>query len=87
MKFLYKKNYNAKISSKVTPFPIQRREELIQEVIHNEKSITYAAKKLRIKYSTARIIIIKYRETGSIFNKNMHKRDLRQTSEDNQSFS
>ena len=87
MKFLYKKNYNAKISSKVSPFPMKRREELIQEVIFNEKSITYAAKKLRIKYSTARIIIIKYRETGSIFNKNMHKKEPRLTSEEVQSFS
>jgi hypothetical protein len=41
--------------------PIQRREELIHNVIHKGKSITYAAKKLRIKYSTARIIITKFR--------------------------
>ena len=61
MKFLYKKNHNAKISIKVKLIISQRREELINQVINKGKSITYAAKKLRIKYSTARTIIIKFR--------------------------
>jgi len=61
MKFLYKKIHNAKISIKVQLPIIQRREELINQVIRKGKSNTYAAKKLRIKYSTARMIIIKFR--------------------------
>lgn len=38
---------------------IQRREYLIEHVLKNNKSITYVAKKLRIKYSIARMIINK----------------------------
>lgn len=61
MKFLYKKTHNAKISIKVKFTITQRREELVNQVITKGKSMIYAAKKLRIKYSTARMIIIKYR--------------------------
>lgn len=50
---------------------------MIQSVLYRGKSITYASKKLRLKYSTARIIINKYKETGEIFVKDMHKKTSR----------
>ena len=56
-------------------FYVQRREELIKIVLENNKSIAYAAKKMGIKYATARFIVKKYASTGAITAKKTFKRN------------
>ena len=46
---------------------VNRREQLIKMVVEDDKHINKAAKKLGIKYSTAKLIIKKYKETGTFF--------------------
>ena len=46
---------------------VNRREQLIKMVVDDDKHINKAAKKLGIKYSTAKLIIKKYKETGTLF--------------------
>ena len=46
---------------------VNRREQLIRMVVEDDKHINKAAKKLGIKYSTAKLIIKKFKETGTLF--------------------
>jgi transposase len=47
---------------------------LIELVISQGESLTKTAKKLNIKLSTAKLILRKFRNTGTLFNKNMNAR-------------
>lgn len=43
---------------------MQKKEKLVNEVIHKDKSVHKASKKLGIKYSTAKAIVKRFKETG-----------------------
>lgn len=49
---------------------IQKREKLIHEVSINGSSLAFIANKLKIKLSTARMILKKYKEEGQFRTKN-----------------
>lgn len=46
-----------------------RREQLIEMVFEKNRPINKASKRLGIKYSTAKLIVKKYKETGTFFMK------------------
>jgi transposase len=52
----------------------QKREKLIEEVGTNAASLSYIAKKLKIKQSTARMILRKYKESGEFRTKNFRNK-------------
>ncbi len=52
---------------------MQRRQSLVDKVEKEGLSISKVAKTLRINISTAKLILKKYKETGSFFNKRMCK--------------
>ena len=66
--FPRKKRYS-KISYEVTENPIKKRLELIRLVNDEKKMIYKAAKKVRIKLATAKVILTNYRKTGRIFHR------------------
>lgn len=59
----------AKISTEVPMIFIQKRLELIKMVTIDKSQISPAGRKLGIKESTAKLIIKRFRETGTIFEK------------------
>jgi transposase len=67
----------SKISLKVRPYSIQKRQLLIDLVIGKSDSLTKTSKKLNIKLSTAKLILRKYRKTGVLFNKNMNAKAIK----------
>jgi len=50
---------------------IQKRQTLVSCVIDSGESLTKVAKRLKIKLSTAKLILKKYRNTGILFNKKL----------------
>lgn len=73
MQKVNKRQRNARISLKVRMFLTQRRQNLIDLIEKEEFTLCRAARKLNIKFSTARLILKKYEETGTFFNKNMRR--------------
>jgi len=57
----------AKISLKVLNRIIKRRQQLVELVFEKSLSISKASKRLRIKNSTARLIIKRFEEDGTYF--------------------
>lgn len=49
---------------------MQKREKLIEDVENNGLPLSYIAKRLKIKQSTARMILRKYKESGEFRTKN-----------------
>lgn len=52
---------------------MKRREDLISLVLEKGHTIIKAANKLKLKASTAQQILQRYKESGSFFEKKMHK--------------
>lgn len=52
---------------------IQLRKRLVQEVIEEERSLSKTAQKLGIKLSTAKVIIKRFKEEGTFFQKKKDK--------------
>lgn len=57
----------AKISFAVTFALCQKRQQLVDMVVHEERSISKIARRLGIKLSTAKLIIRNYKTDGRLF--------------------
>ena len=62
-KFYPKKKMQA-YSHQCNSLLMQKKEKLVNEVLHKDKSVHKASKKLGIKYSTAKAIVKRFKETG-----------------------
>lgn len=50
---------------------MQKRQILVDSVVHDSQSLTKISRKLNIKLSTAKLILRKYKQTGVILDKKM----------------
>lgn len=62
------------ISEKVSLILTQRRLQLIDLVKKDRKTIVSAAKKLKIKISTAKSILYSYEKNGKVLKKKKHQK-------------
>lgn len=49
--------------------------ELVREVIENNSNISEAARKYRLKISTAKLILKRYKEEGTFFESRKNRRE------------
>jgi len=52
---------------------MQRRQDLVNDVLEQGKSVIRVAKRLNIKLSTAKLILKNYKITGQLLQKNMKR--------------
>ena len=62
-------NSDSKRSSKYQKIPFDDRMWLIRQVCHHKRKISEAAEEMGINSSTARMIVFKYRQNGTVFEK------------------
>lgn len=64
---------------------MQKKENLVHEVLQNGKSIHSSAKKIGIKYSTAKAIVKRFKQSGTLAASKNEQRLSRQDHQDRES--
>jgi len=63
-----------RVTLDVLSFIIQNRKLLVELVVQNERSLTKTAKKIGIKLSTAKLILRRFKQTGTYYQTEKQKR-------------
>jgi len=63
-----------RVTLDVLSFIIQNRKLLVELVVQNERSLTKTAKKIGIKLSTAKLILRRFKKTGTYYQTEKQKR-------------